>query len=968
MKVKKLLTLLILSSVLVACGSNTAKSSSSAVDQSSAPDTSSVVDDSSSSSDEGSSSSTAPSSSEDRPSSSPASSSSEASSSSQASSSSEASSSSSSSSSVAPTVTGISLDSSNVKKTYLFGDALNLTGLVVKANYNDGSSVNVTNYTTNPANGAILETHGSQTVVVTYETFSADFAISVSAVVTSISVTAPTKTEYTTNDEQLDLAGMVVTANYSDGSSQTITEGFEIGDVDFSSEGEKDVTVTYQGKSDSFKINVTFVKPTAWTAAQAKMFSDNLHGYVLPFFYGPDQNVGELEWKVSASDKVVYAIGGELEEPTSIAFPFRTVYTILKNAGFVAIQQASKTENPFYIMDKEVEEGGNTYRLRARFGAVDPDKGTFETSGVFYFEIEDGFLYSWADSGFEAKIQAKCRTDVDIPDLPAPAMFLKLEAKQEYIDSYYSQDRIITVSAYGVDEAYANAYIAALEASSDWDVSDSSREGLTKDAMASNFELRMGLVFDKKLSIFTVIFDAPRVGRAYLNNIAALLNIPGGGYAFEEDDDGFIYATSDVTVDTSATTEANINAILDTYGPMLNGHDGFALKGSRSSTQVQKDSSGNPKFTYVYEQYVSESLGAKVYLYGIYNSSSSKYTLQVEAMDYVGVPSYYLPVIEMFGLDPDSFNAEAGEGLEGPYVWTQKQHEGTLDEIIKIYTDILDADTTFGFKCDIPVETVTMSSGGEGRRAVYSCEGYKVELYAFNGRAQIAIYEYHLPAESAVADAALAVLEGLGYKLTWESSSQFYSYANHRELGAAETIKGVTDALIQSLLDDQTLDMRILSNVTDTDESVQLIFSDNLGIYVKYSTHYGDTPVLFIKLFVFEQDIDLYAALVGLVMAANMKTVEEGKYEGYGEFNWTTKYNLYDEGKSIMELNIGKTLADCLPLEFSLVESHYVEDEAGNYYIGTYTNADGYKAEILLYEDASGNYAGYYKVIVYAAE
>ena len=222
MKVKKLLTLLILSSVLVACGSNTAKSSSSAVDQSSAPDTSSVVDDSSSSSDEGSSSSVAPSSSEDRPSSSPASSSSEASSSSQASSSSEASSSSSSSSSVAPTVTGISLDSSNVKKTYLFGDALNLTGLVVKANYSDGSSVNVTNYTTNPANGAILETHGSQTVVVTYETFSADFAISVSAVVTSISVTAPTKTEYTTNDEQLDLAGMVVTANYSDGSSQTI--------------------------------------------------------------------------------------------------------------------------------------------------------------------------------------------------------------------------------------------------------------------------------------------------------------------------------------------------------------------------------------------------------------------------------------------------------------------------------------------------------------------------------------------------------------------------------------------------------------------------------------------------------------------------------------------------------------------------------------------------------------------------
>ena len=963
MKVKKLLTLLILSSVLVACGSNTAKSSSSVVDQSSAPDTSSVVDDSSSSSDEGSSSSVAPSSSADQSSSSQASSSSAASSSSQASSSGQASSSSSSSSSsIAPTVTGITLDSSNVKKTYSFGDALNLAGLVVKANYSDSSSVNVTNYTTNPANGAILETHGSQKVVVTYQTFTADFAISVNAVVTSISVVAPTKTEYTTNDEQLDLAGMVVTANYSDGSSQTITEGFEIGDVDFSSEGEKDVTVTFQGKSASFKINVTFVKPTAWTESQAKMFRDNLHGYVLPFFYGPDENVGELEWRVSASDKVVYAIGGELEEPTSIAFPFRTIYTILKNAGFVAIQQASKTENPFYIMDKEVEENNNTYRLRARFGAVDPDEGTFETSGVFYFEIEDGILYSWADSGFEAKIQAKCRTDIDIPDLPAPAMFVKQEAKQDYIDYYYSTDRIITVSVYGVDQAYADAYIGALDSSEAWDVSDSSREGLTKDAMASNFELRIGLVFDKKLGVLTLIFDAPRVARAYLNNIAAIFNIPGGGYAFEEDDDEFVYVDDTVSYDSTASTEANINAILDTYGPMLNGKEGFALRGTRSTAQT----SGN--FTFVYEQYVSETLGAKVYLYGVYNSSSGKYTLQINAMDYVGVPSIYLPVIEMFGLDPDSFNAEAGEGLEGPYVWTQVQHSGTLDEIIKIYTDILDADTTFGFTCDIPVETVTMSGGGEGRRCVYVCEGYKVELYSFNGRAQIAIYEYHLPAASPIADAALAVLEGFGYKLSWESSSQFYSSANYRELGATETIGGVTNALIQSLLDDPTLDMRILSNVTDTDESVQLIFSDNLGIYVKYSTHYGDTPVLFIKLFVFEEDIDLYAALVGLVMSANMTTVDEGKYEGYGEFNWTTKYNLYDEGKNIMEANIGKTLADCLPLEFSLVESHYVEDEAGNYYIGTYVNADGYKAEILLYEDASGNYAGYYKVIVYGAE
>ena len=54
-------------------------------------------------------------------------------SSSNSSSSASSSSSSSSSSSVAPTLTGITLNTENVKKTYVQGEALDLTGLVVTA-------------------------------------------------------------------------------------------------------------------------------------------------------------------------------------------------------------------------------------------------------------------------------------------------------------------------------------------------------------------------------------------------------------------------------------------------------------------------------------------------------------------------------------------------------------------------------------------------------------------------------------------------------------------------------------------------------------------------------------------------------------------------------------------------------------------------------------------------------------------
>lgn len=87
---------------------------------------------------------------------------------------------SSSSSSVAPvTLTGIAINIANVKVEYVEGEALDLTGLVVTAKYSDNTTEAVTDYTTDPANGAVLSTVGPQIVTVTYQTFSKTFAVTV---------------------------------------------------------------------------------------------------------------------------------------------------------------------------------------------------------------------------------------------------------------------------------------------------------------------------------------------------------------------------------------------------------------------------------------------------------------------------------------------------------------------------------------------------------------------------------------------------------------------------------------------------------------------------------------------------------------------------------------------------------------------------------------------------------------------
>lgn len=71
------------------------------------------------------------------------------------------------------------------KTSYGKGDRLSLSGLTVTARYSDGTSKPVTNYTTSPANGAVLSTAGSQTVTVRYSedgaTCTASFQVEVKA-------------------------------------------------------------------------------------------------------------------------------------------------------------------------------------------------------------------------------------------------------------------------------------------------------------------------------------------------------------------------------------------------------------------------------------------------------------------------------------------------------------------------------------------------------------------------------------------------------------------------------------------------------------------------------------------------------------------------------------------------------------------------------------------------------------------
>jgi len=159
-----------------------------------------------------------------------------------------------------PTLTSITLNHASVKKAYAQGETLDLTGLVVTANYSDGSSTTVANYTTNPADGATLSTIGDTTIKISYTerkiTRSNNFTVNVIDVTAITISNEPDKQIYKTG-EPLDLTGLEVTAIYGDntvGIAPIIAS--HITGFDTATAGNKTLTITYGGKTATFTVTV----------------------------------------------------------------------------------------------------------------------------------------------------------------------------------------------------------------------------------------------------------------------------------------------------------------------------------------------------------------------------------------------------------------------------------------------------------------------------------------------------------------------------------------------------------------------------------------------------------------------------------------------------------------------------------------------------------------------------------------
>ena len=157
------------------------------------------------------------------------------------------------------TLSGVSITSYPLNTTYIQGEAIDYTGLVVTASYSDGSTENITSSCSiSPAAGKAFNPNTDSSVVISYleggisET--ANFSLSEIYLSSLLVTTNPRKTAYK-HDERINYAGLVVTANYSDGSSANVTSKYNItprSNKKFDAETDSFVEITYsQGQDEA---------------------------------------------------------------------------------------------------------------------------------------------------------------------------------------------------------------------------------------------------------------------------------------------------------------------------------------------------------------------------------------------------------------------------------------------------------------------------------------------------------------------------------------------------------------------------------------------------------------------------------------------------------------------------------------------------------------------------------------------
>ncbi len=209
-------------------------------------------------------------------------------------------------------LTSISVDSSAAKTEYTVGEEFSSDGIVVTANYSDSSTETVSsgNYTVD-SSAYSSTTAGTYSIVVSYSGMSASYSVTVSeaAVVTtvklsSISLNTDAATTLFYVGQDFDSTGLVVTANFDDNSTATVS----LTDSDLTI----DRSAYVKSEVGTYRINVYYTYGSTTKSANYSVEVTDVVPMAGLDIYADDEIVREITYTLSSENPSVLLSADDL--------------------------------------------------------------------------------------------------------------------------------------------------------------------------------------------------------------------------------------------------------------------------------------------------------------------------------------------------------------------------------------------------------------------------------------------------------------------------------------------------------------------------------------------------------------------------------------------------------------------------------------------------------------------------------
>ena len=240
----------------------------------------------------------------------------------------------------------ISVDHSGVVSDIVVGDSVDISGIVVKLVYSDGSEklISASEYTTNLAE-LDFATAGKKTVVVTYGDFTDDFDINVKAGI-GLTVDASLLASVVMSRDELDLSLLVVTLKYSDNSVRALDASeytTDIDSIDFTTGGAKTVRVSFENYSATFGFTVkkaTSIEVDASLVNKTVMTKDELDlsklVVTVKYNVGADETLAAADYTTNI-ESLDFTAGGALTVTVSYGALTDTFDIFVKKEASISV-------------------------------------------------------------------------------------------------------------------------------------------------------------------------------------------------------------------------------------------------------------------------------------------------------------------------------------------------------------------------------------------------------------------------------------------------------------------------------------------------------------------------------------------------------------------------------------------------------------------------------------------------------